>query len=497
MRLLLLHMEAVLIFPHQLFQEHPSLVPTRTVYLIEHRLFFSYFPFHKQKLVLHRASMKAYQHDLERAGHRVVYVEHAQASLQKLLNSLRTEGYQRVYFTDPVDDYLSRRLAKAISVSGLTAHQLESPNFLTTSAQFDDYKRKEKRYFMANFYIWQRKRMDIMVDGNGQPAGGSWSFDAANRERVPAGLAIPKPVAFPASVFVQEACNYVNRTFPHHYGTTDGFAYPVTVADASKALDDFLENRLQQFGAYEDAIVQREPVLFHSLLSPLLNIGLLSPQQILKRTFAYHKRKKYPLNSLEGFVRQIIGWREFIRAVYQREGAKQRTANYFRLQQPIPKSFYQGTTGIPPVDDTISKVLATGYCHHIERLMVLGNFMHLCGFHPDAVYQWFMELFIDAYDWVMVPNVYGMTQYADGGLMTTKPYVSGSNYILKMSDYKKGPWCAVWDALYWRYILQHADDFRQNHRMRMITSVADKMTAEKKTQYLDTAEQFLRELHSR
>lgn len=441
--------------------------------------------------------MKAYQHHLEQAGYRVLYVEHAQAGLRPLLESLRTHGYRAVSYADPVDDYLLRRLTKAVAASGLTARQLESPNFLTTASQFDDYKRKEKRYFMASFYVWQRKRLALLLDTAGEPLGGQWSFDADNRERVPAGLPVPTPVWPAANVFVPAACEYVNRFFPDHYGTTDGFFYPVTHAEARAALDDFLEHRLPLFGAYEDAMVQREPVLFHSVLSPLINIGLLAPGEILDRTFEFHARKNYPLNSLEGFVRQIIGWREFIRAVYEREGVRQRTTNFFQLQRPIPKCFYDGTTGIPPVDDTIRKLLATGYCHHIERLMVLGNFMHLCGFDPNAVYQWFMELFIDAYDWVMVPNVYGMTQYADGGLMTTKPYVSGSNYLLKMSDYKKGPWCAVWDALYWRYILHHAEQFRKNHRMRMITSVADKMSAEKKRNYQATAEQFLQELYSR
>lgn len=487
-------MEAAFIFPHQLFAAHPALAPGRKVFLIEHALFFSHYRFHKQKLVLHRASMKAYAQELQQAGFDVAYVDHAHSALGPLARELRHQNIVRVFYADPVDDYLAKRLHKALANAGVSAHLLESPNFLTTVAEFDEFKKKDKRYFMANFYIWQRKRLRLLLDAAGEPLGGQWSFDAENRQRVPAGMAIPKAAPVAANPFVAEATEYVQQAFADHYGTTANFAYPVTRAAAHAALDDFLEHRLLHFGAYEDAMVQREPVLFHSLLSPMLNTGLLSPSEVLQRTLEFHTRKNYPLNSLEGFIRQIIGWREFIRGVYNREGVRQRTTNFFGFERQIPKSFYDGTTGIVPVDDVIKKVLATGYCHHIERLMVLGNFMHLCGFHPDAVYQWFMELFIDAYDWVMVPNVYGMTQYADGGLMTTKPYVSGSNYILKMSDYKKGAWCAVWDSLYWRYILLNQELFKKNHRMRMITSVAEKMTAAKKSDHFSRAEHFLQTL---
>jgi deoxyribodipyrimidine photolyase-related protein len=484
-------MKATLIFPHQLFQNHPAIQPGHAVFLVEHALFFSQYAFHKQKLVLHRASMKAYQHELQRTGAEVVYVEFGDAALENLLKSLHMQGFREVHYAEVADDYLQKDLLRAAKTAGLTAHVVDSPNFLTTPAEFDRFMRGEKRYLMANFYIWQRKRLGLLLTPEGGPLGGQWSFDAENRERVPKGLPIPKAAAPSPNRFVAEAIEYVNRHFANNYGTTTGFAYPTTAAEAQACLDDFLENRLADFGAYEDAMVQAEPVLFHSVLSPALNIGLVSPSQIVTRTLEFHARKNYPLNSLEGFVRQIIGWREFIRGVYHREGVRQRTTNFLRHERPLPASFYNGTTGIVPVDHAIRQTLATGYCHHIERLMVLGNFMHLCDFHPDAVYQWFMELFIDAYDWVMVPNVYGMTQYADGGLMTTKPYVSGSNYILKMSDYKTGDWCATWDGLYWRYVLAHQELFKKNPRMRMITSVAQKMNATKRAQHLANADEFL------
>ena len=241
-------------------------------------------------------------------------------------------------------------------------------------------------------------------------------------------------------------------------------------------------------------MVSKESFLYHSVLSPLINIGLLSPQQVVSEALKAGKKKNIPLNSLEGFIRQLIGWREFIRLVYEREGTKQRTTNYWGFKRNIPKSFWNGTTGIEPIDIVIQKTLKTGYCHHIERLMVLGNFMLLCEFDPDEVYRWFMELFIDAYDWVMVPNVYGMTQFADGGLMTTKPYISGSNYLMKMGDWKKGEWTTIWDGLFWRFMNEHRNFFSQNPRLGMLLKTFDKMPKEKQTAHLNAANQFLKKL---
>ena len=226
----------------------------------------------------------------------------------------------------------------------------------------------------------------------------------------------------------------------------------------------------------------------------MLNIGLLEPNQVVSKAISAAAKYNVPLNSLEGFIRQIIGWREFIRIVYEREGSIQRTKNYWGFSRKIPETFWTGDTGILPIDNVIKKVLQTGYCHHIERLMVMGNFMLLCEFDPDEVYRWFMELFIDSYDWVMVPNVYGMTQFADGGLMTTKPYISGSNYLLKMSDYEKGEWTTVWDGLFWRFMHVHRNFFLSNPRLGMLVKTFDKMAEEKQQAHLDKAEKYLNSL---
>jgi deoxyribodipyrimidine photolyase-related protein len=223
----------------------------------------------------------------------------------------------------------------------------------------------------------------------------------------------------------------------------------------------------------------------------MLNVGLIRSQEVIEATLKFAEQKNTRINSVEGFIRQIIGWREFIRGMYEVKGVEQRTKNFWGFNRKIPAAFYDGTTGIEPVDQTIQSVLRMGYCHHIERLMILGNFMLLCEFDPDEVYRWFMELFIDAFDWVMVPNVYGMSQFADGGLMATKPYISGSNYIRKMSNYNNGAWQETWDGLFWRFLHVHRDFFSSNPRLGLLLGTLDRMDASKLDKHLSTAEEFL------
>ena len=226
----------------------------------------------------------------------------------------------------------------------------------------------------------------------------------------------------------------------------------------------------------------------------MLNIGLITPIEIIKACLKYIEANDIPINSAEGFIRQIIGWREFMRGMYEAKGSEQRTLNYWKFTRKIPQSFYNGTTGIEPIDTTIKKILQTGYCNHIERLMILGNFMMLCEFDPNEVYQWFMELFIDAYDWVMVPNIYGMSQFSDGGLLATKPYISGSNYIQKMSNYKKSTWQPIWDGLFWNFMDKHRNFFLSNPRLGMLVRMYDKMPEEKKQQHLINGTNFINKL---
>jgi deoxyribodipyrimidine photolyase-related protein len=487
-----------IIFPHQLFQNHPALQKGRVVYLVEEWLFYRQYNFHLKKLVLHRASMKFYENWLHQNKYDVNYIETVakENDCRQLVASLAKQKIAEIHIADVVDDWLFIRMQNACKKNNITLHIYDSPNFLNTKQSTDDYFSKRKTYFQTDFYIWQRRKRHVLLENNTEtPIGGKWTFDADNRHKFPKNEKVP-PLQLPEeNRYIAEAKQYVQAHFSKNYGSIKGpCLFGVTFEDALNCLHGFLKNRFEKFGSYEDAIVAKEAVLHHSVLTPMLNIGLLQPQQIIDEALAAAKIYNTPLNSVEGFIRQIMGWREFIHIVYKREGRRQRTTNYWGFKRKIPDSFWKGETGVLPIDITIKKVLQTGYCHHIERLMVLGNFMLLCEFDPDDVYRWFMEMFIDAYDWVMVPNAYGMTQFADGGLMTTKPYISGSNYLIKMSDYEKGDWQPLWDGLFWRFMHVHRSFFLQNPRLGMLVNTFDKMTTEKQHLHLTKAEIFLEQL---
>ena len=486
-----------ILFPHQLFEQNSLVSKCNTIYLVEEYLYFKQYNFHKQKIAFHRASMKFYEGYLQSKNIQVVYIDsfNELADVRKLIPYLKLQNIHAFEYIDTSDYWLEQRIRKACRTYNLVANKNRSPLFLNSSEKIASWFSGKKRMFQTDFYKHQRQSRNLLLDNNQKPIGGKWTYDDENRLKYPKGKTPPK-VDFPKlNAFYAEAIAYTEKYFPDNYGRLNSnFIYPATHAEGKSWLEDFFKTRFSEFGAYEDAIVSNELILHHSVLTPMLNVGLLTPQFIIDEALKYAGTREIPLNSLEGFIRQIVGWREFIRAVYELKGTTERTRNYWGFTRKIPASFWNGTTGIEPFDSTLKKVLETGYCHHIERLMVLGNFMLLCEFDPDEVYRWFMELFIDAYDWVMVPNVYGMSQFADGGLMATKPYISGSNYLMKMSDYKKGDWQAVWDGLFWRFMHTHRDFFLQNPRLGMLVKSFDKMTVEKRTAHLKNAEIYLEKL---
>lgn len=490
-------MEAALIFPHQLHDRHPAVLAGRRAFLVEDPLFFGdrNFPlrFHKKKLVLHRASMKRYAAEvLEKRGAPCDYIEsHQIPGPGDLFRHLEKAGVRKVHVAEPTDFLLEKRIRAFSEKAGIEVVWHPTPNFLTDLKTADAFFGRTRTYAMAKFYIFQRKRLGVLMDVGGGPIGGRWSFDTENRKKVPRDLAVPAPMRFSDSPFVQEAAAYVDRRFPGNPGSTEGFFYPTNSAEARAAFEDFLERRLEHFGPYEDSISEKEGTLFHSLLSPALNAGLVNPDEILQGTLAFAREADTPLASLEGFIRQIIGWREFIRIVYIREGVRQRTSNFLENDRALTPAWYDGTLGLEPVDRVIRRVAETGYAHHIERLMILGNVMLLADVHPDEAYRWFMEMFVDAYDWVMVPNLYGMSQYADGGLMTTKPYFAGANYLLKMSDFRKGPWCETLTALYWRFVARRRDLLSRNPRLGVMVKTLLKMSPSERQRRLAEAEAFV------
>lgn len=490
--------ESVLIFPHHLFEHHPALHKDRLICFVEDPLFFSdqhyLMLFHKQKIAFHRASMKHLCCDLEKKGYKTCYLDaHKIKSSNDYLTSLKALKTSTIHVAEFDDFILEQRVKTMVSKLDIALSIHESPQFLTPFSHFKEFFKEKSHYFFQPFYIEQRKSLGILVDNHLKPKGGQWSFDQENRKKAPKNLKVPSIDKTFKSSFTEEAFDYVRSHFPLNPGDLEQFNYPTTHRQAKVVLRFFLEHKLSLFGDYEDALSLQEPILFHSILSPLLNSGLITPKEVIEETLSYAEDHPIPLNSLEGFLRQIIGWREYIRGVYHKNGVKQRNSNFFHHHKKIPKAFYTGTTGILPVDHAIQNLLSSAYCHHIERLMVLGNFFLLCEIDPDEVYKWYMELFIDAYDWVMVPNVYGMSQYADGGLMTTKPYISGSNYILKMSNYPKGPWTEIWDSLFWRFMNKHEKFFAKQPRLHMLCQMAKKKALDKN--FMEKGEFFLKNLY--
>lgn len=482
-----------LIFPNQLFEDNPAIIKDRQIYLWECNLHFTHFNFHKKKLLLHRASMKFYESYLE--DYYVKYLEfNDYPKLESIFQELDKNNIKEIHFVDPIDYLLEKRLDRYSKEYSIKLIKYDNPNFYCDEDTLNKLF-TEKKYFLTKFYIKQRKRLNVLVDGD-SPIGGKWSFDAENRKKLPRNHQPPIIPDIPKNKYIDEAKEYVLSNFPDNYGNIEYFNYPITFKDSENSFINFLENRMNLFGDYEDAISKNEDFIYHSLLTPALNIGLVNPNKIIELTLEYHKKYDYSLNSLEGFIRQIIGWREFMMGVYKRENVIMRNGNYWDFSNKMPDKFYTSSTGIDPVDNTIKKLLNNSYNHHIERLMILGNFMLLCEIHPNEIYKWFMELYIDAYDWVMVPNVYGMSQYSDGGLITTKPYVSGSNYVRKMSDYKKGDWCEVWDSLYWRFIHKYQEKFKRNPRMSMMINLANKKGSEKIDEYYKISEIFINKLYS-
>ncbi len=476
--------EVRLAYPHQLFEAHLDAPRGTRFVLVEDDLLYRQLPFHAHKLVLHRAGLLTLRGRLREAGFEVDLVESSPDSptAERLAALVEDLAPDRVRVYDVVDDWLSRDCAAALRAGGYRLRPddvLESPAFLTDRRAFTDWF-GDHRARMASFYSWQRRRLGVLVEESGDPVGGRWSFDAENRKRLPRNHPVPPRAAPRWTTEVEEAIAWVGEHFPDAPGDPATFCWPVTPEGARAGLAEFLTDRFAEFGPYEDAISAEHPFVFHSTLSPALNAGLLSPQEVLDAALAAAAEDAVPLPSLEGFVRQLIGWREYMRATYHLYGRRLRTGNRLGHTRPLAPGWWDGTTGLDPVDLVVRRVLEHGYAHHIERLMVLGNAMTLLRTDPTEVYEWFSALFVDAYDWVMVPNVYAMSQFAADTAITTKPYVSGSAYLRRMSDLPRGDWEGEWDALYWTFVDDQRDVFEDNPRSRVITRSWDGMDASRR-----------------
>lgn len=478
-------MKHVLILGNQLFPPDVSCVAANDrVFMAEDYGLCTHYRYHKHKLIFFLAAMRHYCDELRHeVGAQVDYVELEAGNREltfedKLESFITRHSVQELYLYEIEDKFFESRIQECAEQHSVVLKILPSPMFLVSRLQFEKYNQSVKRPFMKTFYESLRKEHKILMDADGKPLGGKYSFDAENRKKLPKELSIPE-LRFPEKTsHVKHVSLLVDELFRDHPGESESFWIPVTRDDVNTWITHFVEERFHAFGDYEDAISKQSPFLFHSVISPLLNIGLITPKELLERIVS---SEQIPLNSLEGFVRQVLGWREFIRGIYQQYSDVQEQRNFWGHSRKLSACWYSASTGMPPLDDALNKVLRYGYNHHIERLMILSNTMLLCNIDPTEVHRWFMEMYVDSSDWVMGPNVYGMGQFSDGGIFATKPYLCGSNYIRKMSrDYPVGDWCDELDGLYWKFIDDHRDFFSKNPRLGTMIGNLNRMAGERK-----------------
>lgn len=466
-------MKAALILATQQFAEHPAFsdADVEEFFFIESGPRFAKLPYHRHKIVLLVSAMRHTAARLEAEGRTVrrVALNDDLTFAEALTGLLTAHGVDELtWMSDPnrpVDDRIARLCAKL----GVETDVLPDGLFLTPEDEIDAWFASHPRPLMEDFYRWQRRRTGILMDG-GRPAGRRWNFDADNRKPLPKkGLDVPALPRPERDEITDAVIAEVDERFPDHPGQASDFWLPVTPEASREWLEVFVAQRLADFGRYEDAMRADETFLFHAVISPMLNIGLLTVEEVI----AAVTRTDAPLASVEGFVRQVIGWREYMRGMY-RAHPKLERVNALHLEKRAEEYWYSGERfpdELPiPVRTVLERVHRWGYAHHIERLMVLGNWFLLQGYAPREVNRWFLALFVDAYDWVMVPNVMGMSQYADGGFVATKPYVSGGAYLQKMGSW----WASAQEAkdsaftdAYWEFLDRHEDLLAGNHRLSL------------------------------
>jgi deoxyribodipyrimidine photolyase-related protein len=447
----------LILLPNQLFEYKyiKNIKNITKIFLVEEPRYFTDFRFHKMKLVYHRATMKIYLDNIKKKFKNIEYVDF------KDVNNNFYRKLKDVIMFDIIDYVLEEKLTKLINITFIN-----TPNFLLTKEEVIDNKNeffRNDKYYQDQFYRFQRRKLDILMKDD-KPVGNKWSFDSENRQKLPDNIIIPKIPKIKKNKYILEAEEYILSNFKDNYGDLD-LIYPITHKESKKWFNVFLKERLKLFGDYQD-YVNEEHFLFHSVLSPMMNIGLLLDKDVVKisNTFYQKNKQKIPINSFEGFIRQVIGWRNYVYSIYLLEGKKMYNSNFFKHNRKINDNWWEGNTGIIVIDNIINKIKKTAYCHHIERLMYLGNILLMLEKHPKEVHRIFMEWTIDSYDWVMVPNVMGMSQHSDGGLMMTRPYFSSSNYIINMSNNKRdGNWDKIWDDIYYNFINENKDYLRKNY----------------------------------
>ena len=470
----------------------------------------TYVKHHKQKIVLIFSAMRHFAESLRAEGWQVDYItlddpantgsftgEVARAAERHAPSEIRVTECGEWRVAQAMEEW-EGRFPCPVSI-------LADTRFIASHADFRTFADGRKHLTMEYFYREMRRKTGLLMEGDAQgkigPTGGVWNLDAENREPPKAGMAAPPTPKFPPDAMTQEVIALVGSRFADHFGDLEPFGWPVTRAQALEAAEAFFARRLVLYGPYQDAMVHGEDDLYHSMLSTSLNCGLLDALELCREAEARYRSGHAPLNSVEGFIRQIIGWREYVRGFYWHSMPGLAEANELNAVRPLPEFFWTGKTDMRCLSDCIRTTREDAHAHHIQRLMVLGNFCLIAGIDPQQVADWYLAVYADAYEWVELPNVAGMVLYADGGRLATKPYAASGNYINKMSNYcgkcrykvaqKTGPNACPFNPLYWHFMVENRDKLASNHRIGRIYGTWDRMAEDKRAEYLESAEKFL------
>jgi deoxyribodipyrimidine photolyase-related protein len=459
-----------------------------TVFMCETRQECTYVKHHKKKLVFILSAMRHFAKELEDKGFRIIYVKlddplntgTLEGEINRIIN---LEKFNNIVVTWPGEYRLLTILENLKSSISIPLIIKGDDRFLATLSEFQVWASKRREMRMEYFYREMRQKYKILMNGK-DPEGGKWNFDAENR-KVPKGkLSIPQPYTSKPDVITQELIELVEHHFPDHFGEISPFHFAVTTKQAKQAFEKFIKERLQFFGDYQDAMIEHEPWMYHSHISFYMNIGLLDPLECVKRVEKTYYDGYVSINSAEGFIRQILGWREYVRGIYWMKMPQYKEMNFLQASLPLPEFFWTSDTKMNCLKQCVTETKENAYAHHIQRLMVLGNFALITGIHPRAVNEWYLIVYADAFEWVELPNVTGMILFADGGYLGSKPYAASGAYINKMSNYcenchynvneKNGPKACPFNYLYWDFLLRHQKKLKTNHRLTMIYSVLQK-----------------------
>jgi deoxyribodipyrimidine photolyase-related protein len=469
----------------------------------------TYVKHHKQKIALIFSAMRHFAAELREAGWQVDYVtltdpDNAGSFTGELARAIERHDPAAIRAVEASEWRVREAQEQWADKFACSVKILRDDRFICSAAEFNDWAEGRKELRMEFFYREMRKKTGLLMQEDGKPIGGAWNFDAENRASPDKNMSPPPTPKFAPDDVTQEVIALVEERFAEHFGTLDGFHWPVTRKEALQAADAFFAERLTDFGKYQDAMVHGSDDLFHSMLSTSLNCGLLDPLELCQRAEAAYAAGDAPLNSVEGFIRQIIGWREYVRGFYWHQMPGLAEANELEAIRPLPEFYWTGETDMRCMADCIRTTHDDAHAHHIQRLMVLGNFALLAGINPQDVEDWYLAVYADAYDWVELPNVAAMVLYADGGMLASKPYAASGNYINKMSDYckecsyspakKTGEGACPFNPLYWHFMDRHRERLSKNHRIGRIYATWDRMGEEKQRDYLESADRFLGKL---